>query len=72
LLGVDPVTREIIKDPSRGWPGDDVKQVSKSSFNDRMLKWTFGLQKTLGRFAIFADYSVSEFNLFTGGLSYRF
>jgi hypothetical protein len=37
-----------------------------------MLKWTFGLQKTLGRFAVFADYSVSQFNLFTGGLSYRF
>ncbi|MFM8179139.1 MAG: DUF6588 family protein [Candidatus Kapaibacterium sp.] len=72
LLGVDPVTREIIKDPSRGWPGDDVKQVSRSTFTDSMLKWTVGVQKSIGRFAVFADYSVSKFNLFTGGLSYRF
>lgn len=72
LLGVDPATGKVIKDPANGWPGDDVLQVSKSQFTDSMLKWTFGLQKTLGRFAVFADYSVSQFNLFTGGLSYRF
>ena len=72
LLGVDPVTKEIIKDPARGWPGDNVKQVSSSNFYDSMAKWTVGLQKTIGRVALFADYSVSKFNLFTGGISVRF
>ncbi len=76
LLEVD-TTSEGVKyvkppDPSRGYPGDNVIQESKSHFTDQTFKWTIGLYREFGPVAVFADYSISKFNLFTGGLLYRF
>ncbi len=73
-LGLREVVNEEVQpaDPARGYPGDNVIQVSESKFSDATFKWTFGVLKEIGSFGICLDYSVSKFNVFSAGLSYRF
>lgn len=73
LLGVDTVDNvTVIRDPAKGYPGDDVVQKSKSSFTNNNIKWTIGAARQFGPVAIFVDYSVSSFNIFSGGIEFRF
>ncbi len=59
-------------EPTPGFPGDKNPQVSKLSVSDNNFKWTIGARKAFGNFAIFIDYNVSNFNIFSGGLEYTF
>ncbi|MFP4527353.1 MAG: DUF6588 family protein [Candidatus Kapaibacterium sp.] len=58
--------------PSPGYPGDTKPQVTHIALQDDNMKWTIGLYREFGPFAIFADYSVSQFNIFSGGIQYTF
>ncbi len=54
------------------YPGDTQPQKSEVKVSDTNFKWIIGLSKDIGRFSIFADYSISHINIFSAGLSYRF
>lgn len=72
LLGVASDDKTVIYDPANGYPGDNVVQTSSAVYTDNNVKWTFGAAKQIGPIAIFLDYSVSKFNILSGGLEYRF
>lgn len=59
-------------EPELGYPGDTVVQKSTIAVGDDNIKWTIGLHKKIGPVSIFVDYSVSQFNIFSGGLEFRF
>jgi len=54
------------------FPGDTNPQTAKMKFDDQNVKFTFGIAKQIGPINIFIDYNVSKFNIFTGGIEYRF
>jgi hypothetical protein len=60
--------------PNGEWefPGDDVFQTSDVSITDSQVKWVIGANKNIGPVTIYVDYSVSKFNIFCGGIQYRF
>ena len=76
LLRVDTDTltnkKTVVKAASAGYPGDDVIQQSDSEFKDATVKWTLGIYRKIGPFAICLDYAVSKFNVFGAGLEFRF
>ncbi|HYF03502.1 MAG TPA: DUF6588 family protein [Patescibacteria group bacterium] len=51
---------------------DNSPQTSPQIFKDTNYKWVIGLSRQFGPIAIFADYSVSKFNIFSGGIEARF
>jgi hypothetical protein len=59
-------------DPTPGFPGDQDPQTTALTFSDTNVKWTIGLAKQIGPVAIFASFNLSKFNIFSGGLEYRF
>ena len=59
-------------DPTPGFPGDQDPQTTALTFTDTNLKWTIGVSKQIGPIAIFAAFNLSKFNVFSGGLEYRF
>lgn len=59
-------------EPELGYPGDTVVQHSDLSLNDRNFRWVIGLSRDIGDFSISLDFCISKFNIFTGGLTYRF
>lgn len=69
-------------DPATGWPiyekrppeypGDLYPQSSDIKINDQNHKFIMGGSVMFGKFNIFVDYNFSKFNIFTGGISYRF
>ncbi len=59
-------------DPARGFPGDSVKQTSNIRINDFNFKWVIGASYQIGPIAVFLDYNVSKFNIFTGGIEVSF
>lgn len=61
-----------VPDPANGYPGDNVVQTSSAEYINDNYKWTIGAAKQIGPIAIFLDYSVSKFNILSGGLEYRF
>lgn len=61
-------TIDFVKSP--GYPGDLEPQVAEIELNSKALKWTVGARKEIGDFAIFADYNVSNFNIFSFGVQY--
>lgn len=72
LLKQDPNNPDNwIKDPPE-YPGDDQPQTSYVKVNENHIKWTVGANKNIGPITIYLDYSISKFNVFTGGLQYRF
>jgi hypothetical protein len=56
--------------PTPGYPGDQNPQVSVLELEDNALKWTIGITKEIGDFTVFADFNMSEFNVFTLGALY--
>lgn len=58
--------------PRDGYPGDQNPQTSTLQIDDTSLKGTFGVSYTIGSVGIVADYSISKFNIFSGGISYTF
>lgn len=70
LLKVDSTGR-VLRAPEEGYPGDDMVQMSLLKLTSSNIKWTLGVSRQFGPVAIFADYSVSRFNIFTGGIELR-
>ncbi len=59
-------------EPTPGFPGDQNPQTSTLSVSDDNIKFTVGARKAFGNFAIFVDYNISDFNIFSGGIEYTF
>lgn len=59
-------------EPELGYPGDQKPQKVESTITDTNVKWIIGLAREFGPIAIFADYSVSKFNVLSGGIEVRF
>lgn len=59
-------------DPENGYPGDTEPQYSTIKIKDTNIKWVIGAAKEIGPIVIFADFSISQFNIFTGGILYKF
>jgi hypothetical protein len=58
--------------PTEEQPGDQEPQTSVVRADDTNIKWTIGAAAQFGIVRVFADYSVSGFNIFTGGVSVQF
>ena len=58
--------------PTPGYPGDQNPQTSYLDLTDSNYKWVIGIKRDIGNLAFFVDYSVSKYNLFSGGIEYRF
>jgi len=74
LLRVDtlPDGKEVIVKAPPEYPGDDVLQSSKVAVSSNHIKWIIGASKNIGPITVFANYNVSKFNIFSGGIQYRF
>lgn len=59
-------------EPTPGYPGDQNPQTTEIGLTDTNIKWTIGLAREIGPVAIYVDYSISKFNIFTGGILYKF
>lgn len=59
-------------EPTAEQPGDKLVQTSVIQANDTNIKWVVGAAAQLGPFRLFADYNVSRFNVFSGGVEVRF
>ncbi len=53
-------------------PGDTEPQTANVELEATNLKWIIGLSKEIGPVQIFADFSLSEFQIFSGGIIYTF
>jgi hypothetical protein len=62
---------EYVPDPENGFPGDTQPQVSNIALDNTNFKWTLGASAAFGNLSIFADYSISNFNVFSAGMSYQ-
>jgi hypothetical protein len=74
LLRVDTLadgSEKIVKAPPE-YPGDDVLQSSNVSVSSNHIKWIIGASKNIKNVTVFANYNVSKFNIFSGGIQYRF
>lgn len=56
----------------RDFPGDTKPQIADIEIDDQNVKFTVGLHKKIGDFGIFADFSFSKINVFSGGVYYQF
>lgn len=63
---------EFVPDPANGFPGDTKPQKSTVKINDTNVKWTLGGAVQFGPVSVFVDYSVSKFNIFSGGVDVQF
>ena len=54
------------------FPGDDMPQTSTVNVSSNHFKWVIGASKNIGPVTLFIDYNVSKFNVFSGGIQYRF
>jgi len=54
------------------YPGDDVPQSSDVAVSSNHIKWVIGASKNIGPVTVFMNYNVSKFNIFSGGIQYRF
>lgn len=54
--------------PTPEQPGDQKPQTSIIRAGDTNVKWTVGATLMLGPVRLFADYSISSFNIFSGGV----
>ncbi|TAL71087.1 MAG: hypothetical protein EPN82_00265 [Bacteroidetes bacterium] len=71
-IPTDSVFVILPPDPENGFPGDTVPQTSNLRITDANLKLVFGITYQLGPLAVFLDYNISKFNIFTGGIEVRF
>ncbi len=67
---VRPETKK--PDPANGYPGDQNPQHTTLIVDNTNYKWLIGLHKEIGNLSLFVDYSISQFNIFSGGIVYRF
>ena len=58
--------------PTPGFPGDTDPQTTHLVLDGSNFRWTIGVVKPIGNFDIFLDYSVSRFDILSGGIQYRF
>ena len=58
--------------PTPEQPGDQNPQVSVVRVDNTNVKWTIGATVHYAGFRLAVDYSVSNFNIFSAGLSYSF
>lgn len=58
--------------PTPGYPGDQDPQTSYMILTDSNYKWVLGIKRDIGNLAFFIDYSISKYNLLSGGIEYRF
>ncbi|MFA7626701.1 MAG: DUF6588 family protein [Candidatus Kapaibacterium sp.] len=58
--------------PTPGYPGDKNPQTTELSIDSSNLRWTIGIIKQIGDFDVFLDYSMSRFDILSGGIQYRF
>lgn len=59
-------------DPTQGHPGDQNPQKATISLNDTNIKWVIGVSRQIGPVGIFLDFNMGKFNIFSGGVEYRF
>ena len=67
-----PIYRILPPDASRGFPGDTEPQKTKIKINDENFKFIFGLSRSFGPVTFFIDYSLSKFNILSGGIEFKF
>lgn len=67
-----PIYKILPPDPARGFPGDTNPQKTKVNINDQNYKFILGLSRTFGPLTVFFDYSFSKFNIFSGGIEFKF
>ncbi|MCO6466693.1 MAG: hypothetical protein J5I53_08765 [Bradyrhizobiaceae bacterium] len=70
LLPDVPIGEESKPTPEQ--PGDTKPQTSTVVSGDTNVKWTIGATAAIGNLRLAVDYSMSNFNIFTAGLSYTF
>lgn len=58
--------------PTPGYPGDQDPQTTELNLDASNLRWTVGVIKQIGDFDVFLDYSISRFDILSGGIQYRF
>ncbi len=68
----NPDYRPAQTKPTPGYPGDQKPQTAKLGLSDTNIKWIVGIKKDFANFSIFADYSISKFNILSAGMEYRF
>lgn len=54
------------------YPGDTLPQTSELIINNTNFKFTIGMKGMIGPIGFFADYSISQFNIFSGGIEVSF
>lgn len=72
LLRHFPIDTIPYAEPEKGYPGDTKPQTVTSSLTNTNAKWIIGLAKEFGPVAVFADYSLSKFNIFSAGIEVSF
>ncbi len=60
--------KTVVMPPDSAHPGDTEPQFTTLKIDDTHLKWVIGARYNAGPFALYADYSVSNFNIFSAGL----
>ncbi len=61
-----------VVDPARGCFGDDQARVDDLSLKNSSVRATLGISRQFGPMSIFFDYSVSQFNILSGGIQAHF
>lgn len=51
---------------------DDQPQTTSMLSSNTNIKWIIGASYQIGKLSVFADYSLSQFNIFAGGVNYQF
>ncbi len=64
--------REIMSPDPPEYPGDTSPQTAVINLSDSNIKWVGGIARDFGDFRVFMDYSISKFNIFSGGIQYTF
>jgi hypothetical protein len=67
-----PIPPSEKAEPTPEQPGDQQPTVSTVRAADSSFKWTLGVTGRLGKLKLAVDYSFSNFNIFSAGLSYTF
>lgn len=69
----NPGTPEILPRPEPPeWPGDTNPQSAQYNLSDSNIKATVGIAKQAGPVTFFVDYSISKFNILSGGIDVTF
>ena len=61
-----------VVDEARGCFGDDQARVDDLSLKNSSIRATLGVSRQMGPISIFFDYSISQFNILSGGIQAHF